>query len=135
MTSTTSAPESPVGMKRFRQAVEARDLAEMTQSLAVDVVFESPIVFKRHVGRETVGFILGAVMTVFEDFRYVSELDGEGETALVFKARVGDKELHGIDLGEVDAEGAITKLTVFVRPLSAALALRDAMGARLGTTG
>jgi ketosteroid isomerase-like protein len=75
-------------MQRFRRAVEARDLAEMTQSLAEDVVFESPIVFKRYVGREAVGFILGAVMTVFEDFRYVSELHGDGETALVFTARV-----------------------------------------------
>jgi len=104
----------------------------MTLSLAPDVVFESPIVFKQYVGREAVGFILGTVLTVFEDFRYVSELDGEGVTALVFTARVGEKELHGIDLGEVDADGAITKLTVFVRPLSAAHALRDAMGARLG---
>jgi hypothetical protein len=119
-------------MQRFRRAVEARDLAEMALSLAADVVFESPIAFKRYVGREAVGFVLGAVMTVFEDFVYVSELHGDGETALVFKARVGERELHGIDLGEVDAEGAITKLTVFVRPLSAALALRDAMGARLG---
>jgi hypothetical protein len=132
---TSTASDSPLGMKRFRRAVEARDLAEMTLSLAADVVFESPIVFERYVGREAVGFILGAVLMVFEDFRYVSELDGEGETALVFKARVGDRELHGIDLGEVDADGAVTKLTVFVRPLSAALALRDAMGARLGTKG
>jgi hypothetical protein len=132
MTSATTASALPARMQRFRRAVEARDLAEMTQSLAEDVVFESPIVFKRYVGREAVGFILGAVMTVFEDFRYVSELHGDGETALVFTARVGERHLDGIDLGEVDAEGAITKLTVFVRPLSAALALRDAMGARLG---
>jgi hypothetical protein len=47
--------------------------------------------------------------------------------ALVFSARIGDKDIDGIDLLEVDAEGLVTQLSVFVRPLSGLLALVEAM--------
>jgi hypothetical protein len=119
-------------MERFRRAVEAGDVEAMVASLAEDVVFQSPIVFQRYTGRDVVGVILRAVFTVFEDFHYDAELHGAGQTALVFRARVGGKDIEGIDLGEVNAGGEVTRLTVFVRPLSAANALKDAMQARLG---
>jgi hypothetical protein len=119
-------------MQRFRSAVEAKDIDGMIASLAEDVVFRSPIVFREYKGREVVGVILRAVMSVFEDFRYEQTLEGGGQTALVFRATVSGKEIEGIDLGEVNAAGEITRLTVFVRPLSAATALRDAMQKRLG---
>ena len=50
-------------------------------ALAPDVVFRSPIVFKPYEGREAVATVLAAVVEVFEDFRYVAELEGEGEAA------------------------------------------------------
>ena len=118
-------------MKAFRRAVEANDADAMIACLADDVVFHSPIVFREYTGRAVVGVILRAVITVFEDFRYAAELHGDGQTALVFHARIGGKAIEGLDLGEVNADGKLTRLTVFVRPLSAALALKDAMQARL----
>ena len=57
---------------------------------------------------------------------------GDGTLALVFEARVGDREAQGLDLLRFDADGLIDDFTVMVRPLSAALALRDAMGRQLG---
>jgi hypothetical protein len=49
----------------------------------------------------------------------------------VFSARVGDRELEGIDYLRHGPDGLVTELTVMVRPYSAATALRDAMGAKL----
>jgi SnoaL-like domain len=118
-------------MQRFRQAVESADSDAMVASLAEDVVFQSPIVFKPYRGRETVGRLLRAVATVFRDFRYLDELRSEGQTALVFAARVGDRDIEGIDLLQVNAAGLVAHLTVFVRPLSAAHALAEAMQAAL----
>jgi len=118
-------------MERFRRAVEAKDADAMLGCLADGVVFQSPLVFRPYVGREAVGTLLRAAASVFEDFRYVAELSGSGQTALVFQARIGSRDVQGIDLGQVDANGFITHLTVFVRPLSAALALGEAMRARL----
>ena len=118
-------------MQRFRAAVEARDVDAMVASLAEDVVFSSPVVFAPYRGRTAVGGLLRCVMRVFEDFRYTDELHSAGQTALVFTARVGDRELQGIDLGTTNAEGLVTALTVFVRPMSGATALAKAMQAEL----
>jgi hypothetical protein len=94
-------------------------------------VFKSPIVFKPYHGREAVSTLLGAVVQVFSDFRYVAQYEGEAGEALVFNARVGDREVEGVDFVRYGADGLVSELTVMVRPLSAALALADAMRAKL----
>ena len=116
----------------FQVAVEARDLTAMIETLAPDVTFHSPVTFKPFEGRDTVGAVLGAVLEVLEDFEYTKELAGDGTLALVFQARVGDREVQGLDLLTLDSDGLIEDLTVMVRPLSATQALADAMGRRLG---
>jgi hypothetical protein len=112
----------------FRTAVEAGDLDGMVDALAEDVVFHSPITFKPFEGRESVGMLLGVVFRTFEDFRYTDELDSDNVKALVFQARVGDKQVEGLDLMRFDDAGKIADFTVMVRPLSAAMALADAVG-------
>ncbi len=120
-------------MHPFRRAIEARDLDAAVALLHEDVVFKSPVVFKPYQGREALRLILGAVLNVFEDFRYVREIgaDDARDHALVFEARVGDKLLEGCDFIRLDDDGLISELTVMVRPLAATLALADAMKARL----
>jgi hypothetical protein len=71
------------------------------------------------------------VSEVFEDFRYVEQFDRDRHAALVFKARVGDRELDGLDLLVFDDEGRVKELTVMVRPLSGILALAEEMRKRL----
>jgi ketosteroid isomerase-like protein len=119
-------------MRAFREAVEAGDLGAVEALLAEDVVFTSPVVFKPYPGKAITAAILHAVSKVFEDFRYERELAGADghDHALVFTARVGDRELTGCDFIHVDDAGLIDQLTVMVRPLSAAQALAAAMGAR-----
>jgi limonene-1,2-epoxide hydrolase len=117
----------------FRAAIEARDLDAAVALLAEDVVFHSPIVFTPYHGRDAVGLILRAVIEVFHDFRYVREIgapDG-ADHVLVFRARVGERELEGADFLHLDEHGAIDEFTVMVRPLNAALALAEAMKAKL----
>ena len=119
----------------FRAGVEARDHTAMVEALAPDVVFHSPITFKPFEGREAVGGLLGVVMGTFEDFEYTDELDADGVKALVFRARVGDKQVEGLDLLRFDDEGKIADFTVMVRPLSAALALAERVGKGLEQIG
>ncbi|WP_055696304.1 nuclear transport factor 2 family protein [Streptomyces prasinopilosus] len=119
-------------MRAFREAVEAHDMDAAEALLAEDVVFSSPVVFKPYTGRPVTGAILHAVAEVFEDFRYVREVnDANGrDHVLVFTARVDDREVEGCDIIHVDDEGRIDRLTVMVRPLSGAQALQAAMSAR-----
>ncbi len=120
-------------MQTFRTAVEARDLDAAIALLDDDVVFRSPIVFKPYRGRDAVGALLAAVSRVFEDFSYTREIGAPDarDHALVFQARVGDKQIEGCDFLHVNDNGSIDELVVMVRPLSGALALAEAMKAQL----
>jgi hypothetical protein len=115
----------------FRAAVEARDLPAMVETLSHDVAFHSPVAFKPFEGRAVVEQLLGHVMETFEDFRYVDELSGDGTHALIFRARIGEKQVHGLDHFELDGDGRIAVFTVMVRPLSGAIALAEAMGPKV----
>jgi hypothetical protein len=116
----------------FRAAVEAGDIERAVGLLAPDIVFRSPVVHRPYEGADAVAVLLRAVFEVFEDFRYVDELaSADGGRALIFAARVGDRDLEGMDLLYDDAEGRIARFTVMVRPLSGTLALAEAMRAKL----
>jgi ketosteroid isomerase-like protein len=119
-------------MQAFRAAVEAHDMDAVAALLAEDVVFTSPVVFKPYHGKAITTAILRAVERVFEDFRYervIGEADGR-DHALMFSARVGDREIGGCDFLHLDEDGRIDELTVMVRPLSGAQALQAAMAAQ-----
>lgn len=116
----------------FRRAAEAKDLELMREALREDVVLHSPVLFRGLEGREVVLVVLGHVSAVLEDFAYVDELAAEDRLVLRFRARVGDRELEGVDYLELDADGRVAELTVFMRPFSALTAFNERMGERLG---
>lgn len=120
-----AAIESGIGGDRtaLAGAVEA--------TLSTDVVFNSPVVFRPYRGREAVMTVLRAVFEVLEDFRYEDELRAGPTQALIFRARVGDREVQGLDLLRYDDAGQVSELTVMLRPMSGLLAAAEAMRARL----
>ena len=115
----------------FRRAAEAKDVALMTETLREDVVLHSPILFRGFEGRDVVGQVLTHVAATLEDLTYVDELAEGDSVCLRFTARVGERELEGIDFLELDEEGRVRELTVFMRPLSAITAFNEQMKARL----
>ncbi len=115
----------------FRRGAESKDLELIRESLAEDVVLHSPILFRGFEGREVTLVVLSHVSEVFEDFQYIDELAEEGRLVLRFRANVGDKQLEGIDYLELDGDGKVTELTVFLRPLSAVNAFNERMSERL----
>jgi SnoaL-like domain len=120
---------------RFEQAVEVRDVDALTAALAPDVVFRSPVVYRPYEGREVVAKILEAVTRMFEEFEYRQRFEGERAKALIFRARVGDREIDGLDLLRFDEDGLVSELTVMVRPMSGVQALAGAMGEQLERMG
>jgi hypothetical protein len=117
----------------FGAALEAGDIDAAIALLSENVVFRSPIVFKPYHGRDAVAPILHAVSRVFEDFRYTREIGAPdaSDHALLLRARVGELEIEGCDFLHLDEDGSIDELTVMVRPLTAALALAEAMKAQI----
>ena len=115
----------------FRRAAEAKDLDLLSEALREDVVLHSPILFRGFEGREIVSQVLTHVAATLEGLTYTDELLEGNTVCLRFKARVGDRELEGIDFLELDEDGKVAELTVFMRPLSAITAFNEQMKARL----
>ena len=117
---------------RFRAAAESKDFSALEEIFAEDVTFRSPAVFKPYEGRLAVGMLLTAVARVFEDFRYTDQTETGDVATLMFSARVGDRELDGIDLLRFDGEGKVREMAVYIRPVSGLHALAEAMQRALG---
>ena len=130
MTTVTQSPHP------LRALVESGSHDGIEALLHPDVQFRSPAVHTPYVGRETCLHLLGHVVEVFEDFRYVDQIDTGNRTGLVFRANVtapdgSTKAVEGWDYLTHDEDGLITEFAVMVRPLSGLIALAQAMGARL----
>ncbi len=125
-------------MREFREAVDARDHEAIDRLLADDVVFTSPVACKPYHGRHITAAILRGVIRVMGDgFHYVREYssaDGR-DHALMFETTIDGKALTGTDFIHVNDDGKIDDFMVMVRPLTAAQALAEAMGAQFERIG
>ena len=131
------APQLPAvaaTLAAWHRMIESRDLTGLPALLHPDATFRSPMAFKPYASAQAVNLVLTTVIGVFEDFNYHRELaSADGLSAMLeFSARVGDKELKGIDLIRFDADGRIKDFEVMIRPLSGLQALGDEMGRRIG---
>src|SRR4051794_32598740 len=124
-------------MKKFREAIERRDLDGLMPLFTEDAVLRSPVTYKPYEGRAQVMALLGAVSQVLEDFQYIREIGAPdaADTALVFRARVGDREVEGCDFIHTNEDGLIDELRVMFRPLSGLTALAEAMQRQLAEAG
>ena len=120
---------------RFRAAAEAKDFERADDLFAADVVFRSPVVFKPYEGRDALKLLLGAVLQVFEDFRYIEQVESGDCAVLMFEARVGEKQLQGVDVLRFGADDRIVEMVVMVRPMSGMQALAERMRRLLETAG
>lgn len=120
-------------LEHWHRMIDARDLQALPRLLHADAVFRSPAAFKPYHGAPAVALILRTAFGVFTDFAYERRFaSAEGfDVALEFRARVGERQLKGIDLIRFDADGRIVDFEVMVRPASGLQALADEMGRRL----
>jgi SnoaL-like domain len=134
LASAPHPPEVAATLAAWHKMVASKDLAELPSLLHADVTFRSPMAFKPYASAKAVNLILSTVVGVFEDFEYHRELatDDGLNAVLEFSARVGDKQLKGIDLIRFDATGKIVDFEVMVRPMSGLQALGEQMGQRIG---
>lgn len=129
-------PSIAASLLRWHKMVEARDMATLQEIVAPDATFRSPTVMRPFESAEAVCLALSTVMTVFEEFTYHREFvcDDGRSVILEFSARVGDKNLKGVDVIRFNDDGRIIDFEVYIRPLNALQALYAAMTEKLGET-
>ena len=122
-------PAAAASLLRWHQFIAAQDLSQLPELLHPQAVFRSPMAHTPYPGAQAVNLILNTVLKVFQDFAYHRELataDG-----LNVSAKVGGRELKGIDMIRFDEDGKIVEFEVMVRPMSGLQALGAEMAQRL----
>ena len=132
--SAVHPPAVAATLVTWHRMVASGDLADLPGLLHPEATFRSPMAFKPYASAKAVNLILKTVLGVYEDFAYHRELatDDGLNAVLEFSARVGEKQLKGIDLIRFDADGRIVDFEVMIRPLSGLQALGEQMGQRIG---
>ncbi|MCP1518967.1 hypothetical protein J2Y74_003277 [Pseudomonas migulae] len=127
-------PNAAQSLNQWHAMIKKADLKALPELLDPQVLFRSPMAHTPYPGAPVVNMILNTVSGVFEDFQYHRELStADGlNVILEFSARVGEKQLKGIDMIRFNEQGKIVEFEVMVRPLSGLQALGEEMGRRLG---
>ncbi len=129
-----SAPTSPTdAVALWHRIARERDVGALTQLLADDVVFHSPVVHTPQRGKAVVTQYLAAALRVFgnESFRYVRELRGERDAVLEFELELEGTRINGVDMLRWDDAGRVIEFKVMLRPLKAVNLIHQKMAALL----
>ncbi|MFI6179684.1 nuclear transport factor 2 family protein [Nonomuraea sp. NPDC051191] len=127
---TVHIQDSPAAA--YRQAGEAHDVEALKATLADDVVFHSPLSYRAGFnGLKQVGTLFEAVFDVLSDLRYQSDLGDTRTRMLTATARVGRQPLNEVAQLELDEDGLVREITMWIRPLPGLTALMAALGPRL----
>jgi hypothetical protein len=128
------APAAARSLARWHEMIAAGDLSGLGEIVHPDAVFSSPVAHTPYRSRDAVVLAVSTAYAVFSDFVYHRTFVAESgrDVVLEFRARVGDRDVHGIDMIAFDDEGLIVAVEVMVRPMSGLQALGTQMAARVG---
>lgn len=115
------------GLATWHKFVNEKDEQALAASLAEEVIFRSPAVWRPKEGKATAMLFLSCAVRVFQDFIYEQEFVRDNAVVLQFSARVGSLQVRGVDILQFNEEGRITNFEVMVRPANGLEALKDAM--------
>ena len=120
-------------LARWHEMVAAEDLSRVGELCAPDVVFRSPVAFTPYQGAPLVAAFLQQAVQAFDDFHYHRTfVDDSRSVVLEFSARLGDKQLKGIDMIRFDEAGRMVEFEVMVRPATGLQVLGAEMARRMG---
>ena len=125
-------PKAEQTLQAWHRMAAARDLSEVAALCAPDAVFRSPVAHTPYKGAPLVAQFLQQALQAFEDFRYHRTFyAGDHSAVLEFSAKVGGKDLKGIDMIRFDQDGRMIEFEVMVRPASGLQALGAEMMRRM----
>jgi SnoaL-like domain len=125
-------PAARRSLSKWLAMVAEGDFRDLPSIVATGAVFHSPVGLKPYPGRDLLCLMLSTAAGIFEDFKYHRMLvDGEN-AILEFSAHIGDEQLKAVHIIHFSAVGEFADIEKMVRPMRAAMALGDAMGAKIG---
>jgi len=132
---TQAAQLQPIALARWHRVVVERSATGLSDLIADDAVFHSPIVHRPQVGKDLVIMYLTGALHVLanESFTYVREVVTDNNAVLEFLATVDGVEVNGVDMITWDAADQITDFKVMLRPIKAINLVQQRMAALLAS--
>lgn len=121
----------------WHEVVKSRDNQALSDLIADDAVFHSPLVHTPQAGKAlTTAYLTAALHVLANDsFRYVREVNEGEHSILEFALELDGIAVNGVDMIEWDAEGKIIDFKVMIRPYKAIEVVRTRMAAMLEKLG
>ena len=121
--------ERPAALQHWHSVVQERDPGQLSDLLAQDAVFHSPVMHRPQEGRDLVAMYLTGAMQVLanDTFHYVREVVGRYDAVLEFETVVDGLTINGVDMIRWDEAGQIVDFKVMVRPRRALDLLQQRM--------
>ncbi|MDC3401626.1 nuclear transport factor 2 family protein [Alphaproteobacteria bacterium] len=115
---------------RWHEMMKHNDMSKLTDILAENAVFHSPVVHTPQKGRAKVALYLTSANHVFADsgFEYVREIVDQDNVMLEFRCEIDGIQINGVDIIHWNQDGLIDDFRVMVRPLKAMNLLWKKMG-------
>ncbi len=123
----------PDGLAKWHRFVSQQDMQALSEALADDVLFHSPVLWKPKEGKATAMLYLSSAVRVLEDFTYHRQFVGDNAIVLEFSAHVGILSVKGVDIIQFNDAGQIVDFEVMVRPANGLQALGAAMAQQLAS--
>jgi hypothetical protein len=128
---STLAPVVP--QTALRSAMQAGNLEDALAAFAPDAIVNSPLTAKfSFQGQDQIRAILAVILDIFKNLEYTDELLTETSAVLVGRTKVGREKLEFVDHLKLNADGKISEMTVFFRPLPATVTAMRLIGRGLG---
>ena len=114
------APSTLATVQTWRQMARQRDFSAAAGLLHPDAVLHSPLSHEGLEGGAQVAGILCMAIGLYSAFSFGEPLwrDGGHQVALPFEGQMGPHTARGVDLLTLDADGRVTAIEVFMRPLA-----------------
>lgn len=125
----------PSVIGQFSAAVRAKDVGLVADLFAEDVRLYR-LVWKPFEGKQAALAVFAMLQEIVEDQQFVAEYEGPAGVVLQVRGTVGGREFDGIQVLKFNDQGLIDECRDFIRPYSAATALKDGSAylARQSTT-
>jgi len=113
-----ASPHTQIFIDKWHRIFAENDPALMWPLIHEDIEFYSPAIYRPKHGRQSVYETLALVFDILTDYRVTDTWVKDHEILFEFEAGVGKYVLQGIDRFQLNEEGKITHMKVWLRPLT-----------------
>ena len=112
----------------LRQAWEERDVHRLVSLMAPHVELHSPMLNTPFRGRQAAADLYSVLFRTFGRLEFVHDFTSASERFFVWHGQAGGSTIEGADLVHYGADGLISEIRVYIRPLAGIAAFASATG-------